>query len=111
MLGSEAGVGIASWGCYLPRRSAIKRSDHDATPRTAAAWDEDSFTMALEAGRRCLDMHAERRGEGVDAVLVVRPGDRFEAGDRSLATALGLGDEMACRQRVSGGTLEHTNAA
>ena len=87
-------AGITAWGAHLPRRSALKRPEPGAAARTAAAWDEDSFTLALEAGRRALEMHAGRGGAPIEAVFIVRAGDRFEAGDRALATALGLAEEV-----------------
>lgn len=86
--------GIAAWGAHLPRRSALKRPEPGAVAGAAAAWDEDAFTLALEAGRRALEMHAGRGGWPVESVFIVRAGDRFEAGDRALVTALGLGEEI-----------------
>ena len=87
-------VGIVAWGAYLPRRSALKRPEPDAVARSAAAWDEDSFTLALEAGRRSLEMHAGRDGREIDSVFLTRAGDGFEAGDRALVMALGLGEAV-----------------
>lgn len=61
---------IVSIGVYLPRlrlsRTAIAHAlqwlspgtAHERGARTLAFWDEDSITMAVEAGRHCLARHA-----------------------------------------------------
>lgn len=87
-------AGVAAWGAYLPGRTAIKRPDPGCPARTAAAWDEDTFTMAVEAARRCLAMYEGRGGAPVDSVFVVRAREPLEAGDRALLVALGLPDAV-----------------
>ena len=58
--------GILGWGAHLPHRrldrttiSAVAGSGGGTGTRTAASYDEDSLTMAVEAGGRAL------RGSGV----------------------------------------------
>ncbi len=60
-------VGLLSYGAYLPQLRLQRKSIADAHSwfdgslrglgrgeRTMAAWDEDTNTLAVEAGRRCL---------------------------------------------------------
>ncbi len=95
MVTGEPGAvaGIGAWGAHLPSRLAAKSPAADVTPRTAGDWDEDWFTMALEAGESCLRMHAERGAQvPVEALLISRSLDPSQAGSWSLLTALGLDD-------------------
>lgn len=97
--GAGTVAGIGAWGVYLPSMRAQKSPQPGAPLRTAGDWDEDSFTMALEAGRSCLRMHDERAGDDgrpipIEAVLVARSTEPSEAGSWALITALGLGDEV-----------------
>ena len=92
---SSSEVGIAAWGVYLPSTLAHKTLEPRDVAKTTAAWDEDSFTMAIEAGRDCLEMYEgqrtdARRGD-VEAVFVVRSGELHDPGGWALLTALGLG--------------------
>ena len=67
--------GIVAWGTYLPfwrlQRSAIGGvlgAGGGKGTRTAASYDEDTTTMAVEAGRRALAVGAA--GNGPDAASV-----------------------------------------
>lgn len=82
-------AGIASWGTYLPAAVARRGPQPDAPERTAAAWDEDAFTMAVEAGRACLARRLADAG-AVDALVLACLREPGEASAASLVTALGL---------------------
>lgn len=84
---------IEASAIYLPARLARKRPEASAQPRTAAAWDEDSFTMAAEAGTRCLRRHGGDGPSAVDLLISLRFRGSGEAGDRALLEALGLDPE------------------
>jgi 3-hydroxy-3-methylglutaryl CoA synthase len=100
-------VGIAAFGAYVPRqrlqRSSVVAALGWFSPglkalgkgeRSFAGWDEDAVTMAVEAGRDCLD-HRDRAGIS----SVVLASTTFPFADRQNAgivkEALNLGDEVA----------------
>lgn len=98
-----AARGILSTGGYIPRtrlsRAAIADAHQWANPnlralaknaRSAAYWDEDAITMAVEAGHACLE-GADEQPEAVMLASTRMPfADRQNAGIARLA--LGLGD-------------------
>ncbi len=60
-------IGITAWGAYIPRARLSKQAMADANTwfdaglkslargeRSICNWDEDTITMAVEAGRDCL---------------------------------------------------------
>jgi 3-hydroxy-3-methylglutaryl CoA synthase len=60
-------IGITAWGTYIPRARLSKQAMADANTwfdaglkslakgeRSVCNWDEDSITMAVEAGQDCL---------------------------------------------------------
>jgi 3-hydroxy-3-methylglutaryl CoA synthase len=98
-----AAVGILSHGAYLPRMRLARAAIAQATgwlsqaaakrtlgERTICNWDEDSVTMAVEAGRDCLRDHPRANVAAVTLASTTAPFD-----DRSNAVlaagALGLG--------------------
>ncbi len=99
-------AGITSFGGYIPR-SRVKRESivqanswfnpalraHAKAERSMCNWDEDSLTMAVEAGRGCL---AGRDRGAIAAVVVASTtlpfDDRLNAG--VLAHALNLSNEI-----------------
>jgi len=98
-----AAVGILSHGAYLPRLRLARAAIAQATgwlsqaaakrtrgERTICNWDEDSVTMAVEAGRDCLRDHPRANVAAVTLASTTAPFD-----DRSNAVlaagALGLG--------------------
>lgn len=91
-------AGIEAWGHYLPRTLAHKSPQPDVAARTAASWDEDTFTMGVEAGRECLRMRDRHPAASdlspIEAVFTIRSAEPYEGGVRPLLTALGLGDEV-----------------
>jgi uncharacterized OB-fold protein len=81
---------IEAWGSYLPGGLARKDPGPSVPPRTAAAWDEDWFTMAVEAGARCLSGRGATDPPPIDAVFLIRSTAAGEAGATALLEALGL---------------------
>jgi 3-hydroxy-3-methylglutaryl CoA synthase len=104
-------TGIVSMGAYLPRlrlqRSAVAQANAWFAPglmgaakgeRSMANWDEDSLTMAVEAGRDCLSApDPVRQRKSVDAVYFASTSMPFA--DRQNAAiaagALGLAQEIS----------------
>ena len=106
-LSNGSRAGIVGYGAYLPRRRLSRSSivaanrwfnsglqSYSAGERTMCGWDEDSLTMAVEAGRDCLgeDMSptvetlvfastsapfADRPGSGIAAAALGFPGNTF----------------------------------
>lgn len=98
--------GIVAYGGYVPRLRLQRKSMVEANSwfnpglkakakgeRAMCNWDEDSLTMAVEAGRDCL---AGDRPDNVGAVYLASTSlpfdDRQNAG--VLATALNFGENM-----------------
>ena len=83
---SPTDVGILSFGAYVPRkrlqRSAIYATNSWFAPglkglakgeRAVGDWDEDSITMAVEAGRDALTgISAAERERFVDTLLAIK---------------------------------------
>jgi len=106
--------GIQGAGVYLPRprlqRAAVREalawlSQHSSTirgQRTYCQWDEDSLTMAVEAGRACLTAPGASRPAALSLASTTLPfADRSNAG--VVAAALGL--VPACRTSDATGSL------
>ena len=96
--GEDVSGGIVSWGTYLPawrlQRSAIAEvlgGGAGRGTRSVASYDEDTTTLAVEAGRRALT--ATATSGGVNDVLLSTPDPAYL--DKTSATtvhaALGLG--------------------
>ncbi|MEZ5560444.1 MAG: 3-oxoacyl-[acyl-carrier-protein] synthase III C-terminal domain-containing protein [Pseudomonadales bacterium] len=99
-------VGITAFGAYVPRlrlqRKAIVDAHVWADPglagkakgeRSMCNWDEDAVTMAVEAGRACLNSREAAPGAVYFASTSAPFADRQNAG--IVATALGLSEEIA----------------
>ncbi len=99
-------TGITAYGAYIPRRRLQRKAVAEANAwfapgllasakgeRAMANWDEDSVTMAVEAGRDCLPAVDPREGRAhIDAIYFASTtmpySDRLNAG--IVAQALGL---------------------
>lgn len=100
-------AGIVAYGAYIPRlrlaRKAIADAHAWAMPalksmaqgeRAFASWDEDSITMAVEAGRDALQQEARGQMTGVTLASTTLPFiDRQNAA--IVGTALNLPDTVA----------------
>lgn len=87
-------VGITSYGGYLPRLRLSRKAIADAMAwmnpglagqargeRTMANWDEDSVTMAVEAGRDCVPEDERGAVDGIYFASTTMPfADRQNAG-------------------------------
>ena len=101
--------GLLATTCYLPRlrleRSAILAQHRWMAPglrglakgrRTMASWDEDSVTMAVEAGRQLLQALSAATPATMTLASTTLPfAERLNAG--IVAAALGLPDRAALR--------------
>jgi 3-hydroxy-3-methylglutaryl CoA synthase len=99
-------VGITSFGAYIPRNRVQRQSIVQANAwfnpaikgyakaeRSMCSWDEDSLTMAVEAGRGCLSGRDKSKISAVCVASTTLPfGDRQNAG--VIATALNLPEEI-----------------
>ena len=99
-------IGITAFGAYVPRlrlsRQAIVEANSWFNPgirglakgeRSICNWDEDSLTMAVEAGRDCFAGDAPADLKAIYLASTTLPfQDRQNAG--VLATALNLGEDM-----------------
>jgi len=104
-------TGITAYGAYIPRRRLQRKAVAEANSwfapgllgaargeRAMANWDEDSVTMAVEAGRDCLPA-ADPIGDRahIDAIYFASTtmpfADRQNAG--IVAAALGLGQSIS----------------
>ncbi len=97
--------GITGYGAYVPRlriaRGAIAAAHqwmaaglrgHSAGERAHCSWDEDSVTMAVEAGRDALAAHSERidgRLRGLTLLTATPPASELQCGALA-AELLGL---------------------
>lgn len=100
-------VGITAYGAYLPKRrlnrSAIADANEWMNPalrgqakgtKAICSWDEDSVTMAVEAGRDCLNGADRSTVTGVYLASTTLPfEDRHNAG--VIAAALTLENDVA----------------
>ena len=114
-------VGIISAGAYVPRSRLQRRAVADAHAwfapglrgsakgeRAMANWDEDAITMAVEAGRDCLNGLERGRVSRVVLASTSHPNaDRQNAG--IVKEALNLSDEVAALD-VSGSQRAATSA-
>ena len=102
-------VGITSFGGYVPRlrlaRQAIVDAHVWADPglagrargeRSMCNWDEDAVTMAVEAGRACLNS-LNASAAGVDAVYFASTSAPFAERQHAgiVSGALGLPEDLA----------------
>jgi 3-hydroxy-3-methylglutaryl CoA synthase/uncharacterized OB-fold protein len=69
----DGAMGIIAWGAYLPTWRLSRRAIADALgsgggagTRSVASYDEDTTTMAVEAGRRALAALAARGEDGAE---------------------------------------------
>ena len=104
-------TGITAYGAYVPRRRLQRKAIAEANAwfapglvggakgeRAMANWDEDSVTMAVEAGRDCLPSTDPLKDRAhVDAIYFASTtmpfADRQNAG--IVAAALGLSHEIS----------------
>lgn len=98
--------GILATGAYIPRRRLQRAAIHAPNrwfagslgglakgERSAANWDEDAITMAVEAGRDCLSGRDRALVEAVSLASTSLPfADRLNAGIAK--EALNLGDTV-----------------
>ncbi|MDG1446428.1 MAG: OB-fold domain-containing protein [Porticoccaceae bacterium] len=99
-------VGILSYGCYVPRRrlqrDAIYQANKWYAPglgglakgeKAISNWDEDPVTMAVEAGRYCLDGIDRSLIDSISLASTTLPfADRSNAG--IVKEALNLSDQV-----------------
>lgn len=114
--------GITSWSAYLPRQRLARSAVADALAwcrqpakraaageRAYASWDEDSVTMAVEAGRLALQSVPGHETRALQFASTTLPfSDRSNAG--IVAEALSLGNPLATQdaagsQRAGTGLL------
>lgn len=111
-------VGIKAYGVFLPRlriaRSAIAQAHSWAFPsmrgkghKALCSWDEDSITLAVEAGRDCLGDQSEAVSRVILASTTAPFADLQNAS--TVATALGLPGQISCTD-VGGSTRAGLNA-
>src|SRR6202167_2156792 len=96
---TASGAGIVSWGTYLPywrlQRGAIAAvlgSGPGKGARAVASYDEDTTTLAVEAGRRALAL-------GLDAphdLLFSTPAPGYLAKTSATTVHAALGLDLAC---------------
>ncbi len=109
-----APVGILSHGAYLPRLRLARTAIAQATgwlsqgaakrargERTICNWDEDSVTMAVEAGRDCL---RDRPRASVAAVTLASTTAPFDDRSNAVLAAGALGLGAATRTLDAGGS-------
>ena len=104
-------IGLLSYGVYLPRRrlerSAIYASNKWFSPglkslargqKAISNWDEDPITMAVEAGRRCLQSFNSELLERLSLASTTLPfADRSNAG--LVKEAMNLNDNLSVSDR------------
>jgi len=99
-------VGITSFGAYIPRLRLERKAIADAHlwsdpglrakakgERSMCNWDEDAVTMAVEAGRNCLETRSVDPAAVYFASTSAPFSDRQNAG--IVSTALSLGEDLA----------------
>ena len=104
--------GILSYGLYIPRRRLQRASIHDTNKwfapglagmakgeKAIGNWDEDSVTMAVEAGRYCMDGIERSSITSVSLASTTLPFvDRSNAG--IVKEALNLSDNVSSHDRT-----------
>ena len=104
--------GILSYGLYIPRRRLQRSSIYEANSwyapglgglakgeKAISNWDEDAVTMAVEAGRYCMDGIDRDSIESVSLASTTLPfADRSNAGIAK--EALNLSDNVMSSDRT-----------
>lgn len=104
--------GILSYGLYIPRRRLQRASIHDINrwfapglagmakgEKAIGNWDEDPVTMAVEAGRYCMDGFDRKAIASLSLASTTLPfADRSNAG--IVKEALNLSDNVSSHDRT-----------